>query len=154
MPEPLELIAKARLALEESTTSDDKIKITADDKARDPEAVQVAAAAAKIKGRVPISMLLRYHFLALALHTLVVCFASASVCECSWLSPVLFAQPTACTACAPACLSAESLTEDLFTCQLACLPSCLTTPLIPGLNLSVLAQAYWHIMCTARPPSG
>jgi hypothetical protein len=97
MPEPLELIAGAQLALAEEEGGSGGAAAgkgvaaaagAAEEGKRQPAAVAagqdkaaVDAALAKLKHRVPLAELLRHHLPALLLMALIACYAQASVCE-------------------------------------------------------------------------
>jgi len=77
MPEPLEMIASAKLALEE----DEAEEAAVNGKGAVKDTKAVADMAARLRHRIPFAELMRHHLLALALHALVACFSQASVCE-------------------------------------------------------------------------
>ena len=109
MPEPLELIARARLAAEANASAGGAENGVATPAAGAPQpatsaggasagstggadagkrstgsgpTTAAASLAAKLRHRVPLVVLLRHHFPALVLFALVACYAQASVCEC------------------------------------------------------------------------
>lgn len=89
MPEPLELIARARLASEAGAASPVEAAEAdaADGRSLSEREAAVAELLVKMRHRVPLAALLRHHLLALLLFVLVACYAQASVYTVtSWLA--------------------------------------------------------------------